>query len=136
MLERVLVGDDIRAETTRVPSPRRPGRPGRRRVARAVLRGDGTRTARDPAVVFLTVCRGVHEETASPGLRLADRRARAGARAHLISWPQLQHPARAAGGLVAAVEDVGDVVDLLGARGGVAGGGPEVDVPEPSGDGV
>src|SRR5450755_4932116 len=66
MLERVLVGDDIRAETTRVPSPRRPGRPGRRRVARAVRTGGRTRTARDPAVVFLTVCRGVHEETASP----------------------------------------------------------------------
>ena len=33
-----------------------------------------------------------------------------------------------------AVEDVGDVVDPLGARGGVAGGGAQVDVPEPGGD--
>src|SRR5450755_685376 len=51
MLERVLVGDDIRAETTRVPSVRRPGRPRRSPVARAVLRGRRTRvTARDAAV--------------------------------------------------------------------------------------
>ena len=35
---------------------------------------------------------------------------------------------------MAAVEDVGDVVDPLGPRGGVAGGGAQVDVPEPSGD--
>ena len=35
---------------------------------------------------------------------------------------------------MAAVEDVGDVVDALGARGGVAGGGAQVDVPEPGGD--
>jgi hypothetical protein len=34
-----------------------------------------------------------------------------------------------AGGLVAAVEDVGDVGDLLGAWGGVPGGGPQVDCP-------
>jgi hypothetical protein len=39
-------------------------------------------------------------------------------------------------GLVAAVEHVGDLVDPLGAWGGVAGGGAEVDVPEPGGDGV
>jgi hypothetical protein len=39
-------------------------------------------------------------------------------------------------GLVAAVQHVGDVVDLLGAWGGVAGGRAEVDVPEPCGDGV
>jgi hypothetical protein len=35
---------------------------------------------------------------------------------------------------VATVEDVGDVVDALGPRRGVARGGPEVDVPEPRGD--
>ena len=40
----------------------------------------------------------------------------------------LHRPAGAAGGLVAAVEHVGDVVDLLGAWGGVAGGGPQIDV--------
>jgi hypothetical protein len=34
------------------------------------------------------------------------------------------------GGLVVAIEDIGDVVDLLGPRGGVAGGGAQVDVPE------
>jgi hypothetical protein len=37
---------------------------------------------------------------------------------------------------VAAVEHVGDLVDLLGAWGAVAGGGPQVDVPEPGGDRV
>jgi hypothetical protein len=37
---------------------------------------------------------------------------------------------------VAAVEHVCDVVDLLGARGGVAGGGPQVDVPEAGRNGV
>ena len=57
--------------------------------------------------------------------------------AQLISSPDPQHHfVRAAGGLVAAVEHVGDVVDLLGAWGGVAGGGLQVDVPEPGGDGV
>jgi hypothetical protein len=40
------------------------------------------------------------------------------------------------GGLVAAVEYVGDVVDVLGAWGGVPGGGAQVDVAEPGGDGV
>ena len=35
---------------------------------------------------------------------------------------------------MAAIEDVGDVVDPLGARRGVAGGGAQVDVPEPGGD--
>ena len=53
--------------------------------------------------------------------------------AHLISWLRATI---AAGGLVAAVEHVGDVVDLLGSRGGVAGGGPQVNVPESGGDGV
>jgi hypothetical protein len=48
----------------------------------------------------------------------------------------LHHPARAAGGLMAAVEHVGDLVDLLQACGGVAGGGPQVDVPEPGRDRV
>ena len=33
-----------------------------------------------------------------------------------------------------AVEDIGDLIDALGARGGVAGGGAQVDVPEPRGD--
>jgi hypothetical protein len=47
--------------------------------------------------------------------------------AHLISWPQLYRFTRAAGGLVAAVEHVGDVVDLLGAM-GIAG--------SPAGSGV
>ena len=42
----------------------------------------------------------------------------------------------ASGGLVASVEDISDVVDLLGPRGGAAGGGAQVDVPEPGGDGV
>jgi hypothetical protein len=37
---------------------------------------------------------------------------------------------------MAAVEHVGDLVDLLGAWGGVAGGGPQVDVTEPGRDGV
>jgi hypothetical protein len=37
---------------------------------------------------------------------------------------------------VAAIEHVGDVVDLLRSRGGVTGGGAQVDVPEPGGDGV
>jgi hypothetical protein len=37
---------------------------------------------------------------------------------------------------VAAVEYVGDVVDLLAGWGGVARGGPQVEVPEPGGDGV
>jgi hypothetical protein len=41
-----------------------------------------------------------------------------------------------AGGLVAAVQHVGDVVDLLGTWGGVPGGGQQVDVPEPGRDGV
>ncbi len=35
---------------------------------------------------------------------------------------------------MAAVEYVGDVVDPLGPDGGVPGGGPQVDVPEPRGD--
>ena len=63
---------------------------------------------------------------------MADRVASASSLNSLISPPgQLHHPARAAGGLVAAVQDVGDVVDLLGAWGGVPGGGAKVDVPEP-----
>jgi len=45
---------------------------------------------------------------------------------------QLHRFTRAAGSLVAAVEHVGDVVDLLGPWGGVTGGGPEGDVPEPA----
>jgi hypothetical protein len=36
---------------------------------------------------------------------------------------------------MAAVEHVGDLVDLLGSWGGIAGGGPQVDVPEPGRDG-
>jgi hypothetical protein len=35
---------------------------------------------------------------------------------------------------VAAIEHVGDVVDALGPRGGVAGGRAQVDVPDPGGD--
>jgi hypothetical protein len=50
--------------------------------------------------------------------------------------PQLHRVTRAARGLVAAVEHVGDVVGLLGALGGVASGGPQVDVTEPGRDGV
>jgi hypothetical protein len=37
---------------------------------------------------------------------------------------------------VTAVKHVGDVVQVLGAWRGVAGGGPQVDVPEPGGDAV
>ena len=37
---------------------------------------------------------------------------------------------------MAAVEHVGDLVDLLGAWGGVTGGGAQIDVPEPGGDGM
>jgi len=49
----------------------------------------------------------------------------------LVSSPgQLHRFTRAAGELVAAVEHVGDVVDLLRACGGVPGGGPQVDVPK------
>src|SRR5664279_5681236 len=47
---------------------------------------------------------------------------------------QLHHPAGAAGGLVAAVKQVGDLVQVLRPRGGVAGGGPQVDVTEPGRD--
>jgi hypothetical protein len=32
---------------------------------------------------------------------------------------------------MAAVQHVGDIIDLLGAWGGVPGGGPQVDVPQP-----
>jgi hypothetical protein len=35
---------------------------------------------------------------------------------------------------VAAVKHLGDLIDPLGPRGGVAGGRAPVDVPEPSGD--
>ena len=35
---------------------------------------------------------------------------------------------------MAPVEDLGDLVDALGARGGVAGGGAQVDVPQARGD--
>jgi hypothetical protein len=54
----------------------------------------------------------------------------------LVSRPQLHNPAPAAGGLVAAVQHVGDLVDLLGAWGGIPGGGPQVNVAEPGRDGV
>jgi hypothetical protein len=37
---------------------------------------------------------------------------------------------------VAAIENVGDVVDLLRARGGVPGGGPQVNVPKAGADGM
>jgi hypothetical protein len=37
---------------------------------------------------------------------------------------------------MAAIEDVSDLGDLLRARGGVAGGRAQVDMPEPGGDGV
>ena len=47
---------------------------------------------------------------------------------------ELRPPPRPPGGLVAAIEHVGDLVDALGPRRGVAGGGPQVDVPEPGGD--
>jgi len=43
----------------------------------------------------------------------------------------LWHPTGGPGGLVAAVEDLGGLVDPLGPRGSVARGGAQVDVPEP-----
>src|ERR1700694_3825294 len=39
---------------------------------------------------------------------------------------QLHRCTRTPGGLVAAVQDIGDVVDLLGSWGGVPGGGPQI----------
>ena len=47
---------------------------------------------------------------------------------------QFYAPQPPPGGLVAAVEHVSDLVDSLGPRRGVAGGGAQVDVPEPGGD--
>ena len=46
----------------------------------------------------------------------------------------LRPPTRTPRGVVTAVENLGDLVHALGPRGGVAGGGPQVDVPEPGGD--
>ena len=46
----------------------------------------------------------------------------------------LRPPTRPPGGVVAAIEHLGDLIDALGPRGGVAGGGAQVDVPEPRGD--
>ena len=46
----------------------------------------------------------------------------------------LRPPPRPPRGLVAAIEHLGDLIDPLGARGGVARGGPQVDVPEPRRD--
>ena len=73
------------------------------------------------------------EQPVSRVFGLAHRRARARPCAHLISRLRAATSAR---GLVATVEHVGDLVDLLGAWGGIAGGGPQVDVPEPGRDGV
>jgi hypothetical protein len=47
---------------------------------------------------------------------------------------ELRPPTRPPRRLVATIEDLGDLIDPLRARRGVAGGGPQVDVPEPRGD--
>ncbi len=39
-------------------------------------------------------------------------------------------PSRSAGGLVAAVEHVGDLIDSLSPSGGIAGGRPQINVPK------
>src|SRR5450755_607963 len=120
MLERVLVGERYPGRDYTCAEPPAAWPPGAQAGCSSSPTGGRTRTARSSGCISHRLSRRA-SRNGFTGLRLADRRARAGARAHLISWPQLHHPARAAGGLVAAVEHVGDLVDLPGAWGGVAG---------------
>ena len=79
-------------------------------------------------------CTGVGEISVSDALDLHSEKRHSLRGVAVCPDVALPHPAGAAGGLVAAVEHVGDLVRALRPGRGIAGGGPQVDVPEPGGD--